>query len=200
VIAIGNVRLFESAGQTRDLTERWSSRQRLRMCCKSSAVLPVICNRSQVDVEQRLANLRSKSFGSCCCMTAEDFCQLNCTTLLLTTQGSSKTGLLFLGQTQVWDDLLQARGHTHSDVMAGTAYAERDPLRICDGRDIESPNLLAVPMLKDTDLSEPSSFIARKFDRLAIRQIETVTNFAARPSSPSKTHGYSRNCVNERTT
>ena len=41
VIAIENVRLFEEVqARTRDLSGRWSSRQRLRRCCRSSQARP----------------------------------------------------------------------------------------------------------------------------------------------------------------
>src|SRR4051794_16961285 len=66
-----------------------------------------------------------------------------------------------------------------SDVMAGTAYAARDPLRIATVDILQARTLLAVPMLKDTELVGAIIIYRQEVRPFSDRQIELVTSFAS---------------------
>jgi signal transduction histidine kinase len=63
--------------------------------------------------------------------------------------------------------------------MAGSAYAERDPLRMATVEILQARTLLAVPMLKDTELVGAIIIYRQEVRPFSDRQIELVTNFAA---------------------
>src|SRR5207249_10042472 len=73
------------------------------------------------------------------------------------------------------------------DVTSGSLYAERDPLRIATVEILQARTLLAVPMLRGPELVGAIIIYRQEVRPFSHRQIELVTNFAPKPSSPSKT-------------
>ncbi|HEV7602530.1 MAG TPA: GAF domain-containing protein, partial [Bradyrhizobium sp.] len=66
-----------------------------------------------------------------------------------------------------------------ADVMAGAAYAERDPLRIATVEILQARTFLAVPMLKDAELVGTIIIYRQEVRPFSDRQIELVTSFAS---------------------
>ena len=66
-----------------------------------------------------------------------------------------------------------------ADVMAGDAYVERDPLRMVTIESLRARTLLAVPMLKDTELVGTIVIYRQEVRPFSDRQIELVTGFAS---------------------
>jgi two-component system NtrC family sensor kinase len=66
-----------------------------------------------------------------------------------------------------------------ADVMAGSAFAERDPLRIATVDILQARTLVAVPMLKDTELVGAIVIYRQEVRPFSDRQIELVTSFAS---------------------
>jgi len=65
------------------------------------------------------------------------------------------------------------------DVMSGMVYAEREPLRIATVELLLARTLLAVPMLKDTELVGAIVIYRQEVRPFSLRQIKLVTSFAA---------------------
>jgi len=65
-----------------------------------------------------------------------------------------------------------------ADVMEGSAFAERDRLRIATVEILQARTLLAVPMLKDTELVGAIVIYRPEVRPFSDRQIELVTSFA----------------------
>ncbi len=66
-----------------------------------------------------------------------------------------------------------------ADVMAGSMYAEGDPLRIATVDILQARTLLAVPMLKDTELVGAIIIYRQEVRPFSDRQIELVASFAS---------------------
>jgi GAF domain-containing protein/signal transduction histidine kinase len=66
-----------------------------------------------------------------------------------------------------------------ADVMAGSTYAEGDPLRIATVDILQARTLLAVPMLKDTELVGAIVIYRQEVRPFSDRQIELVASFAS---------------------
>ena len=66
-----------------------------------------------------------------------------------------------------------------TDVMGGTAYSGRDPLRIATVEILQARTLLAVPMLKDTELVGAIIIYRQEVRPFSERQIELVASFAS---------------------
>ena len=64
------------------------------------------------------------------------------------------------------------------DVMSGSLYTEREPLRLATVEILKARTLLAVPMLKDTKLVGAIVIYRQEARPFSDRQIELVTNFA----------------------
>ena len=62
--------------------------------------------------------------------------------------------------------------------MAGDAYVERDPLRMVTIESLRARTLLAVPMLKDTELVGTIVIYRQEVRPFSDRQIDLVTSFA----------------------
>ena len=65
------------------------------------------------------------------------------------------------------------------DVMSGELYTEREPLRIATVEILRARTLLAVPMLRDSELVGAIVIYRQETRPFSDRQIELVTNFAA---------------------
>ena len=65
------------------------------------------------------------------------------------------------------------------DIKADPAYAERDPLRVATVELAEARTLLAVPMLKESQLVGAIVFYRQEVRPFNDKQIELVQNFAA---------------------
>src|SRR3981081_4312367 len=91
-----------------------------------------------------------------------------------------KSGPLIPGPNTGLGRLISGKNVVHiPDVMAGSAYAERDPLRMATVEILQARTLLAVPMLKDTELVGAIIIYRQEVRPFSDRQIELVTNFAA---------------------
>src|SRR4051794_7797769 len=66
-----------------------------------------------------------------------------------------------------------------ADVMAGSMYAQGDPLRIATVDILQARTLLAVPMLKDTELVGAIIIYRQEVRPFSDRQIELVASFAS---------------------
>jgi GAF domain-containing protein len=66
-----------------------------------------------------------------------------------------------------------------ADVMEGSAFAEREPLRIATVEILQARTLVAVPMLKDTELVGAIVIYRQEVRPFSDRQIELVTSFAS---------------------
>jgi len=66
-----------------------------------------------------------------------------------------------------------------ADVMSGSLYAEREPLRVATVELMKARTLLAVPMLKDTKLVGAIIIYRQEVRPFSDRQITLVTNFAS---------------------
>jgi signal transduction histidine kinase len=66
-----------------------------------------------------------------------------------------------------------------ADVLGGSAYAGRDPLRVATVELLEARTLLAVPMLKDTELVGAIIIYRQEVRPFSERQIELVASFAS---------------------
>jgi GAF domain-containing protein len=91
-----------------------------------------------------------------------------------------KSGPLIPGPNTGLGRLIARKELVHiPDVMAGSAYIERDPLRVATVEILQARTLLAVPMLKDTELVGAIIIYRQEVRPFSGRQMELVTNFAA---------------------
>jgi GAF domain-containing protein len=91
-----------------------------------------------------------------------------------------KSGPLIPGPNTALGRVIAGREVVHiADVMAGDAYAERDPLRMVTVESLRARTLLAVPMLKDTELVGTIVIYRQEVRPFSDRQIELVTSFAS---------------------
>jgi hypothetical protein len=82
------------------------------------------------------------------------------------------------------------------DITADPGYLERDPDRIALVELGGYRSILTVPMLKDNQLIGAFNIFRREYGPFTDRQIELVTNFASRRSSPSRMPACSESCEN----
>jgi GAF domain-containing protein len=91
-----------------------------------------------------------------------------------------KSGPLIPGPNTALGRVIAGKEVVHiADVMAGDAYAERDPLRMVTVESLRARTLLAVPMLKDTELVGTIVIYRQEVRPFSERQIELVTSFAS---------------------
>ena len=76
-------------------------------------------------------------------------------------------------------------------------YINRDPFVVAAVEVGGIRTLLAVPMLKENQSGRCIVIYRQEVRPFSEKQIELVKNFAVRPSSPSRTRGYSTNCASE---
>jgi two-component system NtrC family sensor kinase len=174
VIAIENARLFN---ETRQALERQTA---------TSEVLEVI-SRSPGDLQPVFKSMLNNALRIC----AAKFGQL----LLFDGTGFLaaelyntpadyaelfKRGPLVPGPNTGLGRLIASKEAIHiPDVVSGSLYAERDPLRIATVDILQARTLLAVPMLSDAKLVGAIIIYRQEVRPFSERQIELVTNFAA---------------------
>jgi GAF domain-containing protein len=91
-----------------------------------------------------------------------------------------KDGPLIPGSNTALGRVIARKEVAHvADVMGGSAYAERDPLRIATVEVLRARTLLAVPMLKDTELVGAIVIYRQEVRPFSDRQIELVASFAS---------------------
>jgi GAF domain-containing protein/sensor histidine kinase YesM len=91
-----------------------------------------------------------------------------------------KDGPLIPGPRTALGRVITSKEVAHvADVTAGTIYAEGDPLRIATVDILQARTLLAVPMLKDTELVGAIIIYRQEVRPFSDRQIELVASFAS---------------------
>jgi GAF domain-containing protein len=91
-----------------------------------------------------------------------------------------KDGPLIPGPHTALGRIIASKEVAHvADVMAGSTYAEGDPLRIATVDILQARTLLAVPMLKDTELVGAIVIYRQEVRPFSDRQIELVASFAS---------------------
>jgi GAF domain-containing protein/sensor histidine kinase YesM len=92
-----------------------------------------------------------------------------------------KSGRLIPGPNTALGRVVAGKEVVHiADVTAGdAAYVERDPLRVVTVKSLRARTLLAVPMLKDTELVGTIVIYRQEVRPFSDRQIELVTSFAS---------------------
>jgi signal transduction histidine kinase len=91
-----------------------------------------------------------------------------------------KDGRLVPGPNTALGRVVAAKTVAHvADVTAGSAVAERDPLRIATIDILQARTLLAVPMLKDTELVGAIIIYRQEVRPFSDRQVELVSSFAS---------------------
>ncbi|HEV7880629.1 GAF domain-containing protein [Bradyrhizobium sp.] len=91
-----------------------------------------------------------------------------------------KSGPLIPGPNTALGRVIAGKQVVHvTDVMAGDAYVDRDPLRMVTVESLRARTLLAVPMLKDTELVGTIVIYRQEVRPFSDRQIELVTSFAS---------------------
>jgi signal transduction histidine kinase len=90
-----------------------------------------------------------------------------------------KNGPLIPGPNTALGRVIAKKEVAHvADVMEGNAFAERDPLRIATVEVLQARTLVAVPMLKDTELVGAIVIYRQEVRPFSDRQIELVSSFA----------------------
>jgi GAF domain-containing protein/sensor histidine kinase YesM len=91
-----------------------------------------------------------------------------------------KRGPLIPGPNTALGRVIERKEVAHiADVTAGDAFAERDPLRIATVEILQARTLVAVPMLKDTELVGAIVIYRQEVRPFSDRQIELVASFAS---------------------
>jgi GAF domain-containing protein len=91
-----------------------------------------------------------------------------------------KSGPLIPGPNTALGRVIAGKQVVHiADVLAGDAYVERDPLRMVTIESLRARTLLAVPMLKDTELVGTIVIYRQEVRPFSDRQIDLVTSFAS---------------------
>src|SRR4051794_23744975 len=91
-----------------------------------------------------------------------------------------KDGPLIPGPRTALGRVIASKEVAHvADLMAGSTYAEGDPLRIATVDILQARTLLAVPMLKDTELVGAIIIYRQEVRPFSDRQIELVASFAS---------------------
>ncbi len=91
-----------------------------------------------------------------------------------------KSGPLIPGPNTALGRVIASKQVVHiADVLAGNAYVERDPLRMVTVESLRARSLVAVPMLKDTELVGTIVIYRQEVRPFSDRQIELVTSFAS---------------------
>jgi two-component system, NtrC family, sensor kinase len=181
VIAIQNARLFnEVQAKTRDLTES------LEQQTATSEVLEVISS-SPDDLQPVFNSMLNNAlriceakFGQLLLFDGRGFLAAELHNTPAAYAELFKRGPLVPGPNTGLGRLIASKKVIHiPDVMSGSLYAEREPLRIATVEILQARTLLAVPMLKDTELVGAIIIYRQEVRPFSDRQIELVTNFAA---------------------
>ena len=181
VIAIENVRLFEEVKQrTRDLAES------LEQQTATSEVLEVISS-SPGDLQPVFKSMLNNAlriceakFGQLLLFDGTGFLAAELHNTPADYAELFKTGRLVPGPNTGLGRLIASKKAIHiPDVVSGSLYAERDPLRIATVDILQARTLLAVPMLKDDELVGALIIYRQEVRPFSDRQIDLVTNFAA---------------------
>jgi len=181
VIAIENARLFEEVqAKTRDLTES------LEQQTATSEVLEIISS-SPGDLQpvfkamlNNALRICEATFGQLLLFDGTGFLAAELHNSPADYGSLFKKGPLVPGPNTGLGRLIASKTAVHiHDVVSGSLYSERDPLRIATVDILQARTLLAVPMLKDAELVGAIVIYRQEVRPFSDRQIELVTNFAA---------------------
>src|SRR6516162_2987753 len=181
VIAIENVRLFEAEqARTRELSEA------LEQQTATSEVLQVI-SRSPGELqpvfESMLANatrLCGAKFGTLNLYDGDAFRFVAFHNTPAAFVAEHKRAPIRPGPNTGLGRAARTKQVIHiADLMADSAYAKRDPLRVADVEVLGARTFLAVPMLKENDVVGIIGIYRKEVRPFTDKQIELVSNFAA---------------------
>jgi two-component system, NtrC family, sensor kinase len=181
VIAIENVRLFDEVqARTEDLSES------LQQQTATSEVLQIISS-SPGDLQPVFKSMLSNAlriceaqFGNLLLFDGRGLLPAELHNSPAAFAEMFKSGPLIPGPNTALGRVIARKEVVHvADVMAGDAYVERDPLRIVTVESLRARSLLAVPMLKDTELVGTIVIYRQEVRPFSDRQIELVASFAS---------------------
>jgi len=181
VIAIENVRLFEAEqARTRELSES------LEQQTATSEVLHVISS-SPGELEpvfqamlEKATRICGASFGNLLLYEGDAFRFVAFHNTPAAFVAEHKRAPIRPGPNTGLGRAARTKQVIHiADLMADSAYAERDPLRVAAVEVLGARTFLAVPMLKENDVVGIIGIYRKEVRPFTDKQIELVSNFAA---------------------
>jgi two-component system NtrC family sensor kinase len=174
VIAIENARLFNETKEA--LAQQTATSEVLEVISSSPGDLQPVF-KSMLDNALRICEAK---FGQLLLFDGRGFLAAELHNTPAEYAELFKRGPLVPGPNTGLGRLIASKKVIHiPDVMSGKLYAEGDPLRVATVEILRARTLLAVPMLKDSELIGAIIIYRQEARSFSDRQIKLVTNFAA---------------------
>jgi GAF domain-containing protein len=174
VIAIENARLFDETKEA--LAQQTATSEVLEVISSSPGDLQPVF-KSMLDNALRICEAK---FGQLLLFDGRGFLAAELHNTPAEYAELFKRGPLVPGPNTGLGRLIASKKVIHiPDVMSGKLYAEGDPLRVATVEILRARTLLAVPMLKDSELIGAIIIYRQEARSFSDRQIKLVTNFAA---------------------